>query len=180
MCQLSRLQVHANLYRQKEADRAKRQRKDLALKTQAQASKKRKVKSSPQEDLDKALPTETSPAQTSHNHMEDLPDELPEEILALEPEPSATLLNVKPRRRERPNKRKRLNQDLKPAKDVRIGNTNIRVLPSTNTSLPPPAGRRANNVKEAWLRARIKESKGKASGFQIKGAGARSFLCRSD
>ncbi|CAF9913261.1 MAG: hypothetical protein GOMPHAMPRED_007839 [Gomphillus americanus] len=163
---------------QKETDRAKRQRRDLALKTQAQASKKRKVESNLQETLNGALDTVIYQAETYHNHMEDLPDELPAEILALEPEPSIALPNNSSERRQRPNKRKRLDQDLKPTKDVRIGNTNIRVLPSPNISLPPPAGHRTSNVKEAWLRARIKESKGKMAGYKIKGAGARSFLCQ--
>lgn len=80
-----------------------------------------------------------------------LPALLSDEILAAEP--SARLLKP-PSSTSKPQikqKLKLLNTEQKPPKDLKRGNTKIRVLPVDRDILPPRPSQASKSLREAWL-----------------------------
>ena len=90
------------------------------------------------------------PAPNSTIDLNNLPDLLPDYILATEPVIPAV---TKPRQSllARSNKRKFLDVDPKPPKDVKRGSVSVRVLEQTKSILPPKAAKSSKHLKEAWL-----------------------------
>lgn len=142
----------------------KRKARDSRLKHQAKSASKRKIShrdTLPESEL-KAAP-ERSNGTASNQHKASaysrsttkgtLPALLPDELLAIEPavrpptpptEPEARLVSI-------PKKRKFLDADPKPPKDVKRGPVNVRVLESQRQFLPPRASKTSKALKEAWL-----------------------------
>lgn len=161
------------MYSHEDAEKSRRRKRDVHLKEQALAATKRRTQSKPKPAAAAATATVPLPVGSTIQD-DDLPEDLPDDILALESRPQ--LLNVSGKQKPKANKLKRLDKQSKPVKDVKISHKNIRVLPNTNLSLPPAVVRQTANIKEAWLRVRAQESKKKTAGYRVRGGGARSFF----
>lgn len=152
---------------QHDAERkSKRRERDARLKEQAKAAKKdtkapkvSQVKTlieGEAVDQDKA-PTSEQPPQATHKKNHSLPTLLPDHILADEPTigppiPIPTPTN-KASTPTKP-KKKLLNLEQKPPKDVRNGRLKIRVLQEISDMLPPKASQQGRALREAWLMGR--------------------------
>ena len=148
-----------------EADRkAKRRERDQLLKSQAKASSKHKQpkeKPLPSNPLSKDAQVN---ARTTNPHDDPqskpkptsktpLPTYLPASVLATSPPP---LPSVQPPTRpsSTSQKRKFLDADPKPPKDLKRGNLKVRVLQEEKTSLPPRVSKNGRALREAWLMGR--------------------------
>ena len=152
--------------RQKAEEKRKRRERDLRLKIQAKVSKR------PLEDY---MTDESSKAETSispdtllgsvntrdpqHESSLKSPKKVPLPLLL-----PAELLNAEPVIRSPTppvevdvvkssiaRKRKLLERDSKPLKDVQRGGVKIRVLPSGSGHLPPKASKDSKMLRESWL-----------------------------
>lgn len=152
------------IFRQEATTKEKRKARDSRLKEQAKsASKRRKIH---RETLPESNPENASERPTGSvsnqpkasigsrmNGRSALPALLPDEILAIEPaarpptppkEQEARLMSVS-------KKRKFLDADPKPPKDVKRGPVTVRVLEAQRQLLPPRASKTSKALKEAWL-----------------------------
>lgn len=167
----SKLKLHSH----KDAERSRRRKRDIHLKEQAQASKRRKLHTEPEQSATVVSATESFLARKNVED-DDLPDDLPDDILAIESK--SQRLDIPGKQTSKPNKLKRLDNELKPIKDLNIGHRKVRILQHTNMSLPPATVRQTNNIKEAWVKVRAQESKKKIAGYRVRGGGARTFFNR--
>ena len=156
--------------RQEAVTKEKRKARDSRLKEQAKSANKRKSNlrapllesdfDNASERSDGTVPnrqkTSTYPRL---NGKGPLPALLPDEILVMEPaarpptpptEPEARLPSVS----KISKKRKFLDADPKPPKDVKRGPVNVRVLEVQRQLLPPKASKTSKALKEAWLAGR--------------------------
>ena len=82
-----------------------------------------------------------------------LPDLLPDDILNAEP---LTRLPTPPRRqpaleKRLSKKRKLLDRDTKPPKDVQRGSLTVRVLQSASENMAPRISKESRALRESWL-----------------------------
>lgn len=146
----------------------KRRERDARLKQQAEAAKKEhKIESKPKKSsnaedpiADEAVnkdntPTSNAKPQSSNKAKQPLPALLPDYILADEPSvrplishPSSTA------KISRGQKKRFLDLEQKPPKDVRKGGVRMRVLQEGNSLLPPKANQQGRALREAWLMGR--------------------------
>ena len=176
--------------RQAEEKKSKRRKRDQDLKEQAEATKKRKAAqrdasedvnddSGPQKKVETAFETANELARSLLESGRPLPAKLPDEIFAFDPQPrpspSAAIAQQKSTQEDAAHetkmRRKRLEAESKPIKDVKYGGTSVRVLPQLNPALPPAAVQSSARVKEQWLKGRRKVE---VPGYRHQGA--RSFL----
>ena len=152
------------IFRQEATIKEKRKARDSRLKEQAKsASKRRKIhrETLPESDPENASKGSTGsvsnqPKASTYSRMTGrsaLPALLPDEILAIDPaarrppplkEPEARLVSVS-------KKRKFVDADPKPPKDVQRGPVRVRVLEPQRQLLPPRASKTSKALKEAWL-----------------------------
>ena len=151
--------------RQEAMIKEKRKKGDSRLKEQAKSAIKRKNnhwEETPEGDLTDAPPAisegpvsnqQEASSRSRLTRKDPLPPLLPDEILAIEPvarpptppaEPEATLVSMT-------KKRRFLDADPKPPKDVKRGPVNVRVLEAERQVLPPKASKPSKALKEAWL-----------------------------
>ena len=151
--------------RQQILQRAKRKDLDARLKAQAKTSKYRKSSGSkrgktqtPLGSSENVHQTSSDGKRTSKKSKSEIPLLLPEELLTSEP--GISLLAEQPlEKSDIVNKRKkRLDVETKPLKDVRRGNTKIRVLQKQSSMLPPKASTNLKSLREAWLMGRRQKS----------------------
>lgn len=83
-----------------------------------------------------------------------LPLLLPKEILAAEPVIHAPLPPLSKSKLAMSQKRKFLDPEPKPPKDIKRGNVNIRVLEDHRSSLPPKSSQTSKALRESWLTGR--------------------------
>jgi hypothetical protein len=136
------------LKQQEQEDREKRRRRDTQLKAQVKTSEKRQRKA---DDQDAA----SSKNKRSKYDLDNLPNLLPEELLATEaPERSPTPPPAfgKPMKLNGPGKA-RVKEDRGPVDVVHKG-TKIRVLQKNNSVLPPKAKGESRSVRDQWLKGR--------------------------
>ncbi|KAL8796350.1 MAG: hypothetical protein Q9195_001257 [Heterodermia aff. obscurata] len=151
--------------RQRMLEKQKRRDRDAKLKLQAELARpsKRKLKGSTAE-TDNLLspstlmgsasdPNADSEARSKASKKFRLPLLLPEEILSTEPmiRPLTPPPETISRDRRLVQKRRRLDIDSKPPKDVQHGTLIIRVLDSGPGKLPPKASKESRMLREAWL-----------------------------
>ena len=151
-------------YRQKAQEKRKRREIDKRLKNQVKAAKK------PRTSLMDAMPNhkgsvspdtlsgnmQRSPlhrSRSSPSRRSPLPRLLPEELLNAEPIPrpltypsdsAVVKLDIA-------KKRRLLQIDPKPPKDIQKGHFKIRVLPSASNDLPPKSSKDSRALRESWL-----------------------------
>ncbi|KAA6411580.1 MAG: hypothetical protein FRX48_04860 [Lasallia pustulata] len=150
--------------KQEATTKEKRKARDTRLKEQAKsASKRRKIHRETLPESDPENASERSTGSVSNqpkastgsrmNGRSALPALLPDEIIAIEPaarpptppeEPEVRLMSVS-------KKRKFLDADPKPPKDVKRGPVTVRVLEAQRQLLPPRASKTSKALKEAWL-----------------------------
>lgn len=155
------------MFRQEAITKEQRKARDTKLKEQAKTANRRKSnhwEALTENELDNAseLSKGTVPSQQNASTYPrftskgPLPALLPDEILAIEPaahrptppiDPEARLVSVT-------KKRKFLDADPKPPKDVKRGSVNVRVLEVQRQLLPPRASKTSKALKEAWLAGR--------------------------
>lgn len=151
--------------RQRAREKQKRRDRDVRLKFQAKSARLSK------RDLSSFTPETDSPISPStltgsaHDRNTDsevrplasrksrLPVLLPEEILSAEPTvrpptPPPEKPNVEGRLAK---KRKLLDSDSKPPKDIRRGSLTVRILDSGQGNMPPKASKETKMLREAWL-----------------------------
>ncbi|KAI4162152.1 MAG: hypothetical protein LQ342_004170 [Letrouitia transgressa] len=176
---------------QKEAAKQRRRARDSLLKSQKQQKQERKQKRKQEEHAFPAPPSAAAAAldkegeDRSRSSRGDLtiPDLLPLEILAEEPAPRAPtppLLDERPTQQvsTKAPKRKLLDRDPRPRKDIKVGNYKVRVLEGLmpQTGLPPKASKNSKAIRERWLVGR-EGAKGKMSverrGWSVGGGGGR-------
>ena len=134
------------------------------MKSQAKTSSKNKQakpKPLPTKRLSQDAETNTSIShpqdqpqnQSKSSSKTSLPTYLPASILATSPSP---LPSAQPPTRptSATQKRKFLDPDPKPPKDLKRGNMTIRVLQEEKTLLPPKVSRNGRALREAWLMGR--------------------------
>lgn len=92
-----------------------------------------------------------------------LPLLLPMEILAAEPVVHAPIPPLSKNKLAISQKRKLLDPEPKPPKDVKRGNVNIRVLPDNRSILPPICSQASKALRESWLTGRL----GLKGGIQV-------------
>lgn len=92
-----------------------------------------------------------------------LPLLLPMEILAAEPVVHAPIPPLSKNGLAISQKRKFLDPEPKPPKDVKRGNVNIRVLPDNRSILPPQCSQASKALRESWLTGRF----GLKGGIQV-------------
>ena len=142
--------------------RAKRRDKDTRLKTQAQTAKSQKRTklsshivtdtNSLNDDIESQAPAHKKISTLSNKA--GLPAFLPDELLAAEPiiqQPQLLLpinTHVKSKKTKLSEKRE------KGPKDVRRGNTIIRVFQAQESMLPPKSSSTSKSVREEWLLGR--------------------------
>lgn len=147
----------------KKERKLKRQERDARLKQQAKAAKKAHKAdktpkpSKPQATINETIntPTPTPNPQPPHKTKHPLPALLPDHILAEEPPLRPLLPPPLPNSKPFPNLKKRfLDLEQKPPKDIKKGGVKIRVLQEGNGRLPPKASQQGRAVREAWLMGR--------------------------
>ena len=79
-----------------------------------------------------------------------LPALLPDEILSKEPVIQHTIPHLSATTLK-PTKRKFIDIEPKPPKDIKHGSVSVRVLQPTKFTLPPKAAKSSRQLKEAWL-----------------------------
>ena len=151
--------------RQKLQEKQRRRDRDARLKFQAKLARpsKRKLQGSTAE-TDSLLspstligsfndPNADSEARSKASKESRLPMLLPEEILSTEPmvRPPTPPPQSFGRERRLVKKRRLLDIDSKPPKDIRHGSLIIRVLDSGPGNMPPKASKESRMVREAWL-----------------------------
>ena len=152
--------------RQRMQEKQRRRDRDARLKLQAKfarPSSKRRLKDSIAES-DSLLspstlvgsasdPNADSEAKSKALKESRLPVLLPEELLSTEPmvRPLTPPPKASSRDRRLVKKRKLLNIDSKPPKDIRHGALIIRVLDSGPGNMPPKASKESRMLREAWL-----------------------------
>lgn len=84
---------------------------------------------------------------------EPLPRLLPEELLNAEPlaRPLTQPTGLPVVKSDVVKKRKLLNIDSKPPKDIQKGGFKIRVLPASSSNLPPKSSTESKALRESWL-----------------------------
>ena len=91
-----------------------------------------------------------------------LPDLLPDDILAAEPILPPSISSLEPINPKLMMKKRRfVEAETKPPKDIKHGKVKIRVLEQTRTVLPPKASQSSRIIRESWLSGRA-GSRGKA------------------
>ncbi|KAI9815487.1 MAG: hypothetical protein M1827_002621 [Pycnora praestabilis] len=151
------------------AGRKKRQERDARLRQQAEVSKKNKKqkrlqdsKGSPQipngdlsGDGEVILDKERKPQPRAKISTSDLPDLLPDDILAAEPMIRPPTPPLEPEDRNTISKKHRFfERDEKRPRDVKRGPVTVRVLEKSNTQLAPKVAKSSKSLKEAWLAGR--------------------------
>ncbi|KAI4214730.1 MAG: hypothetical protein LQ351_002805 [Letrouitia transgressa] len=153
---------------QKEAAKQKRRARDSLLKAQKQhkrgRERKHKHKSKERGDIVPSPPSPPSPSALDQegeggNGELAIPDLLPLELLAEEPAPRAPTPPFPSEHRPaqqtslKAQKRKLLDQDPRPRKDIKVGKYKVRVLEAlvSQTGLPPKASKNSKAVRERWL-----------------------------
>ena len=151
--------------RQRMQEKQRRRDRDARLKLQAKSARplKRKLNGSTAE-TDSLLspstligsasePNADSEARSKGPKESRLPMLLPEEILSTEPmvRPLTPPPETSSRERRLVEKRRLLDIDSKPPKDVRHGKLIIRVLDSGPGTMPPKASKHSRMLREAWL-----------------------------
>ena len=151
-------------YRQKAEEKRKRKELDIRLKKQVKAAKK------PRPSLVDDTPHSESPispdtlignmqhplayqSTSSPPKREPLPRLLPEELLNAEPiaRPVTPPPDLPVAKLDIAKKRKLLNIDSKPPKDIQKGAFKIRVLPTVSSNLPPKSSKESKALRESWL-----------------------------
>ena len=95
------------------------------------------------------------PATTSkRSRKTTLPVLLPDEILAAEPVIPAPRRPFSNSKVATGQKRKFLDPESKPPKDIKRGTVTIRVLQDTKSVLPPKSSQLGKNIRESWLAGR--------------------------
>jgi hypothetical protein len=94
----------------------------------------------------------------------------------MESEPRLESLETSLRIQNKRDKRKILDQETKPVKDLIRGGTKIRVLPQNKSSLPPAMFKKKDNIRESFLKHRRQDQKNSLPGYRNGGGGARSFI----
>lgn len=84
-----------------------------------------------------------------------LPLLLPMEILAAEPVVHAPTPPFSNSKLAISQKRKFLDPEPKPPKDIKRGNVRIRVLPDNRSNLPPESSQASKALRESWLTGRM-------------------------
>ncbi|MCJ1386947.1 hypothetical protein MMC17_010076 [Xylographa soralifera] len=144
------------------ARKDKRRARDTHLKEQAATSKKERRShgkhpfqiddtTSTLHDSTAARPNSfTVGSEKPFKRTDPLPDLLPAYILATEPvahlpTPPCIVTTVNPR------KRRFLNADPKPPKDLKRGSVTVRILEKNRSTLPPRSSKLSKSLKESWL-----------------------------
>ena len=104
------------------------------------------------QSIDEGTIPQTKP-ESSGNHP--LPLLLPMEILAAEPVVHAPTPPFSSSKLAISQKRKFLDAEPKPPKDVKRGNVRIRVLPDNRSNLPPESSQASKALRESWLTGRM-------------------------
>lgn len=147
----------------KKERKLKRQERDARLKEQAKTAKKaNKADITPKRSKPKAAAEETINTPTPNpipqipkKPKQPLPALLPDHILAEEPPIRPLIPLPLPTSKAMPNLKKRfLDLEQKPPKDIKKGGVRIRVLQEGNGRLPPKASQQGRAVREAWLMGR--------------------------
>lgn len=152
--------------RQKAEEKRKRRERDQRLKIQAKNSKK--ISQNTSTDDKPKLETPISPdtlvgsvnVQGSPDQVDSKPTVkgplsllLPDELLNAEPiiRPPALPPNAPPSLSTVARRRKLLERDSKPPKDIQRGALKVRVLSSDQGYLPPKASKESKTLRESWL-----------------------------
>ncbi|CAF9911240.1 MAG: hypothetical protein ALECFALPRED_007210 [Alectoria fallacina] len=95
------------------------------------------------------------PARTRISGKTPLPLLLPKEILAATPAIYAPILPFSNSKFAVSQKRKFVDLDPKPPKDIKRGNVNVRVLQDNRSILPPKSSQASKTLRESWLTGRL-------------------------
>ena len=95
------------------------------------------------------------PARTRISGKTPLPLLLPKEILAATPAVYAPILPFSNSKFAVSQKRKFVDLDPKPPKDIKRGNVNVRVLQDNRSILPPKSSQASKTLRESWLTGRL-------------------------
>ena len=135
--------------------RDKRRKRDAHLKEQAKLAKKKKkpeIASTPPDNDENAKQSKKFDIDSLLENGK-LPDYLPDEILAQDSIPRPPVLPTKTQSKASiSSKRKFVDADPKPPKDIRRGNKLLRVLQSNQTTLPPRPSKKSKSIRESWLK----------------------------
>lgn len=137
---------------QKERDR--RRKRDEVNKAQVKTSEKRRRKAADEGEEDEApKKSNNKKSKKSRAELEDLPNLLPEELLATEaPERGPTPPLTAFLKASIPTTATAVVKKAeKPPADVVHEGKRIRVLPSTNSALPPKVNKQSKNMKAQWM-----------------------------
>lgn len=152
------------------AAREKRQKKEARLQQQAGSSKRLHRFSIANATQD------PEPEKTlSLLDDDDIPDYLPDELLAEEPPRLHTpppLISIT----SQPKKRKFVEPIVKPPKDVEYGSVIVRVLENNKSTLPPKPSQTSKSLRESWLMG-IRRKNGAVASKRRKVGGG--FLLRN-
>ena len=96
----------------------------------------------------------TSLAKSKSSKKARLPLLLPEEILAAEPIARVPIPQSSESKLAIGQKRKFLDPEPKPPRDVKRGNVNVRVLQENRSLLPPKSSQNSRTLRESWLAGR--------------------------
>ncbi|MCJ1389181.1 hypothetical protein MMC18_002036 [Xylographa bjoerkii] len=144
------------------ARKEKRRARDAHLKEQAATSKRgRRSRGERPSGLDDATSNldastaakskpSTAGGKSTSKRTDAIPDFLPADVLAAEPvihppTPPRFVTIVNPR------KRKFLDADPKPPKDLKRGSVTVRILEENKSTLPPRSSKLSKSLKESWL-----------------------------
>lgn len=97
---------------------------------------------------------QTFPVKPKSSGKAPLPALLPAEILAAEPVTRLPTPPLSAGKVPTNKKRKFLDTNSKPPKDVKFGKTKVRVLQDTRTALPPKASTNSKALRDSWLMGR--------------------------
>lgn len=95
------------------------------------------------------------PARTRISRKTPLPLLLPKEILAAKPAVSAPVFPFSNSKVAISQKRKFVDLEPKPPKDIKRGNVNVRVLQDNRSVLPPKSSHASKTLRESWLTGRL-------------------------
>ena len=147
--------------RQKANEKQKRRDRDARLKIQAklaERSRKDLLTSTPEADSPSTLkesingPLLDSGGKPKNLKKIQVPILLPDEILNAEPTEGRLTSNKEFHRESHiSKKRKLLDVDSRPPKDIRRGPLTIRVLHSGSSNMPPKVSKESSKLREAWL-----------------------------
>ncbi|MCJ1352016.1 MAG: hypothetical protein MMC33_002000 [Icmadophila ericetorum] len=157
------------------AAKEKRQRREARLKKQAESSKRQQrpfpSNSQPSDPSAEPLKTGNFIPKIDSINGDNIPDYLPEELLAAEPmvrlptPPPLIPMKIQT------TKHKFVEPKTKPPKDVKHGAVTIRVLENNKSILPPKSSQSSKSLRESWLTGNRGRNKNIASKRRKAGGG---------